>query len=219
MSADSALVRLCRILAVTVIVATRCIAGSVCTDENGLKHQLEFLGGYSPQSATLIGTTQNRRFVLVGIEYGYRCWNWQNAAISFTPTVLPAAILLQPAQYVQKYVDGNDTNQLSAPHAVYGFAALPIGFTFDLLRTHLVHPFVELAGGGIVSTEPIPVNTAGATAWNFVFDFGGGVQWRIADKRAIAFGYKFLHISNAYTTNTNPGVDNNVLYIGLVFHH
>ena len=51
----------------------------------------------------------------------------------------------------------------------------------------------------------------------FAFDFGGGAEWRIADKQAISLGYKYLHISNAYTTPTNPGVDNNVFYLGFSF--
>ena len=32
--------------------------------------------------------------------------------------------------------------------------------------------------------------------------------------RAISPGYKFLHISNGFTSAVNPGVDNNVFYAG-----
>jgi len=73
-------------------------------------------------------------------------------------------------------------------------------------------PFFEVRGGVIASAEPIPVDTAGASALNFLFDFGGGIQFRVRDDRTISFGYKFLHISNADTSAVNPGVDNNVFY-------
>ena len=32
-----------------------------------------------------------------------------------------------------------------------------------------------------------------------------------------ALGYRYFHISNAYTTSFNPGVDNNVFYVGYSF--
>jgi hypothetical protein len=33
----------------------------------------------------------------------------------------------------------------------------------------------------------------------------------------ISLGYKFLHISNGFTSPVNPGVDNNVFYAGFSF--
>jgi ABC-type lipoprotein export system ATPase subunit len=35
--------------------------------------------------------------------------------------------------------------------------------------------------------------------------------------RAVTVGYKFLHVSNANTTSFNPGLDNNVVYVGYSF--
>jgi len=50
-----------------------------------------------------------------------------------------------------------------------------------------------------------------ATALNFLVDFDGGVKWRPRTKRyGFEAGYKFLHISNAFTTSVDPGVDNNL---------
>jgi opacity protein-like surface antigen len=204
------------LLIVTASLATDSKPASFCTHDPGAedtRHEWQFLAGYSPQSATLIGTTENRRFVLAGLEYGYRCWVWRGTSISITPGILPAAILLEPTEYQ----NGNFALRAIPSHAVYGFGILPVGFAFDLARRRAVHPFFEIQGGIIASTEPIPVNTANATALNFLFDFGGGLQWMVADKRAISFGYKFLHISNANTTATNPGVDNNVFYAGFSF--
>lgn len=129
---------------------------------------------------------------------------------------MPAAILLQPQQEV------NFPNGIGvvAAHAVYGFALTPIGFTFDFGRGHAVYPFLQIDGGIVASREPIPLNIPDATALNFMFDFGGGLKWRPAHRRlALTLGYKFLHISNAFTTTVNPGVDNNVVYAGYSFLH
>ena len=34
------------------------------------------------------------------------------------------------------------------------------------------------------------------------------------ERHAISIGYKFLHISNGFRTDVNPGIDNNVVYLG-----
>ena len=206
-----------RLLVCFTVLAAHSQSASFCTHDSVIhdtRHEWQFLAGYSPQSATLIGTTQDRRFVMAGIEYGYRCWAWQNTSISFSPGILPVAVLLQPSQYLYTLENGTYALRASPGHAVYGFGVLPIGFTFDFARKRVVHPFVEARGGIIGSTEAIPVNTIDATALNFLFDFGGGVQWAVSERRAVSFGYKFLHISNANTTETNPGLDNNVFYMG-----
>lgn len=212
--------RVTRLLIAACLLACYCKSASFCTPDpvaEDTKQALQFFAGYSPQSATLIGTTENRRFVLAGVEYSYRCWPWRNISISLTPGVLPAAILLQPVDYVYTYGRAFSAVQYIPSHAVYGFGIVPIGFTVDFARKRVIHPFFEVNGGVIVSTEPIPVNTVDATAFNFLFDFGGGIQCTVADRRALSFGYKFLHISNANRTATNPGVDNNVFYAGFSF--
>jgi hypothetical protein len=77
-----------------------------------------------------------------------------------------------------------------------------------------VHPFLQTNEGIIASSEPIPINVTGATGLNFLIDVGGGVRIRTGQRSAINLGYKFLHISNGFTTPVNPGVDNNVFYAG-----
>jgi len=194
------------------------------------RHEFQFLAGYSPESATLIGTTTGARFAAAGFEYSYRCWAWKPVAISFTAGMLPVALQKAPAfsalisasqppggsVITNPFAPGPGLQlQAGLSHWVYGFGVTPVGFTLDFARTHAIYPFFEINGGIIVSTEPIPVNVPDATALNFLIDFGGGVKWRPSMKRfGFEAGYKFLHISNAFTTSVNPGVDNNVFYIG-----
>jgi len=171
------------------------------------RHDLQFFAGYSPLSPTLIGTETSRRFVLAGLSYGYRCWTWDSVSISYTAAVMPASILIQPAQHLAGV----------AAHSVYGFAMAPLGFTFDLGWKHRFHPYVESIDGIIASTEPIPENQPDATGLNFVLEFGAGVRWNVDRRSAVTIGYKFLHISNAGTTRFNPGVDNGVICLGYSF--
>jgi hypothetical protein len=77
-----------------------------------------------------------------------------------------------------------------------------------------VYPFLQTNEGIIASSEPIPINVIGATGLNFMIDLGGGVRIRTSRRRAISLGYKYLHVSNGFTSPVNPGVDNNVFYAG-----
>jgi hypothetical protein len=193
-----------------------CRAGFCTADATppGARHDFRFLAGYSPVSATLIGVTTDRRFVLAGFDYSYRCWAWQHASISYTGGLFPAAILLQPAESLAY---GPYAAILSPSHAVYGFGVTPVGFTLDFARNRKVYPFVETDEGIIASAQRIPENVPGGTGLNFLLDLGGGVRIRSGDRHAITLGYRFLHISNAFTTDVNPGVDNNVFYVGFSF--
>jgi hypothetical protein len=157
---------------------------------------LQFFGGYSPQSTTVFGTARDRRFVLAGFAYSYRCREWGGTSLNYTGALMPAAVVIQP--------DG---------HGVYGFAAAPLGATLEFARTRRIHPFAETLLGIIASAEPVPVRAANATGLNFMFDIGGGIRMG----RAVTVGYKFLHVSNASTTSFNPGLDNNVIYVGYSF--
>jgi hypothetical protein len=182
------------------------LQAGLCSDNDGQpRHDFQFFAGYSPVSATLIGTATDRRLVLAGFAYSYRCWSWNSLSVSYTVAAMPAAVLIQP-----------DEGNIPA-HSVYGFAVAPVGFTFDLARKRRVHPFIETIGGIIASSEPIPENQPDASGLNFFFDFGGGIRWRVAERGALSLGYRFFHISNAGTTSFNPGVDNNVFYVGYSF--
>jgi len=180
-----------RFTALAVVFALPAIlqAGFCSAGDRQPHHDFQFFAGYSPASATLIGTATDRRFVLAGFAYSYRCWSWSSVSVSYTVAAMPAAILIQP-------YEGN-----VGAHPVYGFAVAPVGVTFELARTRQIHPFLETIGGVVASTEPIPENQPDATGLNFFFDFGGGVRCRVGERGAVSLGYRFFHISNAGTTS------------------
>jgi Lipid A 3-O-deacylase (PagL) len=177
------------------------------------RNDFQFFAGYSPGTSTLIGTATNRRLVVAGFSYSYTCWIWKSVTLSYTASALPAAIMLEPSETLYNFV----FTYHSPAHAVYGFAVAPLGFTLEIAPARRIHPFAETIEGIIASTEPIPENLPDGTGLNFLFDLGGGLRWRVAPRQAISIGYRFLHISNAATTSFNPGVDNNVIYLGYSF--
>ena len=83
-----------RRFAILLLAISPIHAGVCSTDASGPRHDFQFFAGYSPVSATLIGTTTDRQFLLAGFSYSYRCWAWPGASISYSGEFMPAAILL-----------------------------------------------------------------------------------------------------------------------------
>ncbi len=189
-------------------------AGFCSAGDGDPRQDFQVFAGFSPGTATLIGTATDRRLAVAGAAYSYRCWIHRHVSISYTATLLPAMVLFQPAQYVYA---SRAAAAVSPAHAVYAFGVAPLGFTFEFARRRRVYPFAETIEGVIASTEPIPELGPNATGLNFLFDLGGGVRWRVRERQTLSLGYRFLHVSNADTTNFNPGLDNNVFYVGYSF--
>lgn len=182
-----------------------CVHAGLCPSLAGSRNDFQLFAGYSPWSPALIGTETNRGFVFAGLDYSYRCKDFRHVSLNFTAGAMPAAIVLQPLTY-------SPFGRPVAPHAVYGFGITPLGGTFDFVRHRKVHPFLEFGLGVIASTEPVPENQLDATGLNFLVVMGAGARWR-----NLSLGYKFVHISNADTTDFNPGLDNGVFYAGYSF--
>ena len=53
-----------------------------------------------------------------------------------------------------------------------------------------------------------------ARAFNYTFEVGGGVLWRIRPRDSLRIGYKFHHLSNLFTAPQNPGIDGAVFLLG-----
>lgn len=96
-----------------------------------------------------------------------------------------------------------------------GQAFSPVGFQWNFRPRQKIQPFVAGHGGTMYSTHAIPVDTAGA--FNFTFDFGAGLELFRTNTRSIRAEYRYHHISNHNTADTNPGIDNGVFQITYVF--
>ena len=97
---------------------------------------------------------------------------------------------------------------------VYGAGVTPFGL--KVASPSFKHARLFLAGGVgcLWFTRDMPVPDS--RRFNFSFEYGGGFQFRQNRRQVVLVGYKFHHLSNAYTAPRNPGLDGNVFYIGLL---
>src|SRR6266404_9583755 len=82
-------------------------------------------GGGSPNSPTLIGTTKDARFVIVGIRYARVLAASKRIAFEYTLDLIPLVITSQPPS-----VFTTDFTS-AARRSIYGAGLSPIGFQLD----------------------------------------------------------------------------------------
>jgi opacity protein-like surface antigen len=181
------------------------------------KNELTVWGGFSPDSSTQIrgtGRTPDARFGIVAFRYARRFNNNNTFNLKYTADVIPAAFLSYPDfEFTQVTPTSFRINNVRPTR--YGFGASPLGIQANFRPRKRVQPFIEATGGLLYLNKRTP-NIVG-TRFQFTADVGGGVEFKLKDKRALTVGYKYFHISNGNRGIENPGFDNNLIYVGYTF--
>ena len=97
----------------------------------------------------------------------------------------------------------------------FGESISPLGFKWNFRPRHRIQPVFTTLAGYMFSTRRIPVDDAGS--WNFTFEFGAGFEFYRSATRSIRAEYRYHHISNAGTADTNPGIDNGMFQVTYAF--
>ena len=179
------------------------------------KNEFTVWGGFSPDSSTVFkgtGRTRDARFGIVAFRYARRFNNSDAVNLKYTIDAVPLAVLNYP-----------DIEVTSPPSAVlqsvrptrYAMGIAPLGLQANFRPRKRVQPFLGASGGFLSFNERTP-NFVG-TRFAFTADVGGGVEFKLKEKRALTVGYKYYHISNGDRGLQNPGFDNNVFYLGYTF--
>ncbi len=104
------------------------------------------------------------------------------------------------------------TRIVQVPVTAYAFGLSPFGLQIAGRVASAVSLYAATAAGGLIFDRPFPVPEARRV--NFTLEFGGGVLVRMGRGQWVRAGYKYHHLSNAYTAPENPGLDGNVFYAG-----
>ena len=179
-------------------------------DEEPGKNELMVWGGYAPAVRTfaISGRTWDASLGIGALRYSHRFnnSNWLN--LKYT---LDASVVVM--NYPDKIVSG--TTVTPTRETRVGIGVAPIGLQGNFRPRKKLQPFIGLALGFLPFTETTP-NVTGKKL-NFSTAGGGGVEYRLSNKKAITFGYNFYHISNASRGIENPGYDAQLFFVGYTF--
>lgn len=183
-------------------------------EETG-KNEYTVWGGFSPDSSTLvkgIGRTPDARFGMIAFRYSRRFNNNDTVNLKYTADVVPVSFL----NYPDVEISGGPVPSVSAVRPTrYAFGAAPLGLQMNFRPRKKLQPFIGASGGMLYFQKRTP-NYVG-TRFAFTADIGAGIELKMEKKRAVTFGYKYYHISNGDRGIENPGIDNNLFYIGYTF--
>jgi opacity protein-like surface antigen len=179
-------------------------------DEEPGKNELMVWGGYAPAVRTFAigGRTWDAQLGIGALRYSHRFNNGDWINLKYT---LDASVLVM--NYPDKVVSGSTITPTRETRVGIGLA--PIGLQGNFRPRKKLQPFIGLALGFMPFTERTP-NATGKKL-NFSTAGGGGIEYRLANKRAITFGYNFYHISNASRGIENPGYDAQLFFVGYTF--
>ena len=96
---------------------------------------------------------------------------------------------------------------------VYGFGASPAGLQLNFRPRAKVQPFVDAHGGAVYFLSKL--SGPEGTTVNLSFDTAVGMQVLKRDHRSVTVGYRYQHFSPTNFSGNAPGIDNNVIFVGL----
>ena len=174
------------------------------------KNEFMIWGGFAPAVRTFApgGRTWDGKFGIGAFRYSRR-WNnsnWVNLKYTIDASV-------NVLNYPDKVVSGATVVPKRETRFAVGLA--PIGLQGNFRPRKKIQPFLGLALGFVGFTETTP-NVTGKKL-NFSTAGGGGIEYRLANKKALTFGYYFHHISNASRGVENPGYDAQLFFVGYTF--
>ena len=158
-----------------------------------------------------LGTTPGRDHYFLGLQAQTTVLKVGGARVSYGVQFVPAMIVRGRTLPLYYYVSPEELDTF-IDNTAYAFGFSPFAIEIAVPVAGRVAVYGSAAGGLIFFNKPFPVPEAKSS--NFTIEWGGGVLVRIGRKQWVQAGYKFHHLSNAYNTLVNPGLDANMFYVG-----
>jgi hypothetical protein len=200
-----------------VLAQAPLIAQTAGRDDGALLPRWEF-GPYAGMSrhspaGRILGVTPDRDHLFVGFGLTANLIRRKRWAFGFAPEVVPLLLVSKNPRYrAVPTVNGGRFIIEDGRGPVAGFAMSPIGLQAQVRVASRLRTYVSSAAGVVWFTRPVPV--AESRAFNYTFEFGAGVLWQYRPRDSLRVGYKFHHLSNAYSAPKNPGLDAAVFLVG-----
>ena len=163
--------------------------------------------GYSPFSFVLKGTSQDRRLLLIDLQYARTLFVTRPLTFKYTAEVVPLALEFQPTQV---YTVGGKP-LVNPGGTLYAAGANPIGLQGNI-GSKWIQPFGSGSLGFLYFNRQMPV--IGSSQFNYNITIGFGAQFFPRAGRSFTVGWKYHHLSNGDQARFNPGLDSGVFYLG-----
>ena len=186
---------------------------------------LSLWGGGSLSTGEVVGNITEAQFGMLGARYGrpLRPPDSRRSPggplLIYTADLLPVVVLSIPPNTIpaplaeRQEQDEKEFATLEQGLDTYGIGARPVGFRINYLPTKRVQPFIAGSMGFVYFLQSVPDERG--KHLNFTFDVGAGLQLVLTTRTTLTVGYRYHHLSNGFRGKINPGVDANLVYLGV----
>jgi hypothetical protein len=162
---------------------------------------------------THLGVTPDRNHLFIGVHPTASLVRAHRWTIAYAPELVPLLLVSNNPKYRQVPTGGGSSITFEEGRGpVSGFAISPIGLEGQIRIFSRWRAYTAGAAGVVWFSRAVPV--AYGRAFNYTFEVGGGMLWRVRSRDSLRIGYKFHHLSNLYTATQNPGIDGAVFLFG-----
>jgi Lipid A 3-O-deacylase (PagL) len=204
-----------------LFIAAAVAAPAALGQQKQPKNEFGVWGAYSVNSPDVYGSQGHQQFGVAAVRYGRTLFSSRRLAVEYALDVEPVELAREDHYATCQTGSGGIVliySCVQGKQEVYGGGVSPFGWKFNFRTARRWQPFGALSAGFVASRQPIPADIAGATLFNFTFNFQVGVErFNPAHTRAWTFSYALQHISNADRSSVNPGVDLNMITVGYSF--
>jgi hypothetical protein len=162
------------------------------------------------------GQAFNRHLSLLGVHYGRVLARTRMISFSYTPELIPVALLSQPYSNIGDFEVLRNQIPFTHSETSYGLGANLLGFELTFLPTRKIQPIVSTNEGFLYFSRNIP--TPNAAQFNLTADIRLGFKIPLRGHKALSLSYMFHHLSNAYSAQQNPGMDSQMICVGYSFN-
>lgn len=165
---------------------------------------------------TRIGSPMYRDLYIVGVRAAWPIATGAGDAFQYFVDVIPVVMTTDMPDYSK--LDGCLPGWFCPqarpiPHTVYGTGLSPLGFSLRILKVGRVRLSTEASGGFLWFTRPVP--DPDATRFNFTAAGGATLEVRLAPNRSARVMYLYHHTSNGGRGLVNPGLNSQVIALGV----
>jgi len=181
--------------------------------------------GGSFATGRLIGNIRRANVGLIGLRYhrllapSSRTPISDGPTLTYTADLLPVLFLSIPSGALPTLPSDESTPaRMSSPsrpqdRTAVGVGVRPAGLRLTYRPDKRVQPFVAGSTGLAFFNRSVP-NALGRSL-NFMFDLGAGVRVALTPALILTAGYRYHHLSNGFRGQINPGVDANLVQLGV----
>ncbi len=211
---------LCMLLASTGGLAAQGGAGKIAAPRGTVS--VGMWTGLSWHAAGPYGVQRagDREFVVVALRYRRVILSSSRIAVAYTADLVPVAVATDNSS--EAYTKTNRQTWVPVDAAVsgpahrwntaFGVGVAPVGVEINVSMSRRLGIVVGGTAGFLAFSKPVPF--ANARKLNATLDVGVGLEVAVGRRWRAIGGYKFHHLSNAGTSNFNPGLNARLWYLG-----